>query len=222
MRSIRKQVSVHDSYDKWFVVDGPFTEGKEKFWHCLCDCGNESLVRDYDLKSGKSVGCRTCGSKRAWCNSDISRIRKYPDVPQVVYEKITGAVDNAIKRCSDPSFSRYKDWGGRGIRVKFDDRESFIEHLMTLPGYDNLDLVLDRIDNDGHYEVGNLQFVMRSQSQTNRRNNKDGEPYFMRHGFAQSFKRLHDKGIPFEDIGELYCVGGATVRNCVRRLEGTA
>lgn len=219
-----QSVSIRDVFGKWTVVDGPFymkPHGKDKCWHCMCECLNDSLVRDYDLKSGKSVGCRACGSSRAWINSDTSRVRKYPNIPQEVYERITGAVDNAISRCVDPTHKRYQDWGGRGIEVKFVDRASFIDYLLDLPGYENLSLVLDRIDNDGHYEPGNLRFVTRSESQVNRRTANSGHRYYMGNGFARRFKQLHDKGISFKDIGSLYCENQSTVRNCVRELEAT-
>ena len=44
----------------------------------------------------------------------------------------------------------------------------FMEYLLTLPGCDNEELVLDRIENDGHYEPGNLRFVTHKESAANR------------------------------------------------------
>jgi hypothetical protein len=49
------------------------------------------------------------------------------------------------------------------------DQVAFVAYLMTLDGWDNDGLVIDRIDNDGHYEPGNLRFVTRSVSQRNKR-----------------------------------------------------
>lgn len=41
----------------------------------------------------------------------------------------------------------------------------------------------------------------------------------MRIGFARRFKELHDTGMSFKTIGDLYCEQESTVRNCVRELE---
>lgn len=138
---------------EWTVVDGPFCEGRRRVWHCICNCGVESLVNDYDLRSGKSKKCRVCGSSKPW--SDVGR--RFVSIPRLIRKKIMHAVDNAIKRCTDPEHPRYHDWGGRGIKVRFDDRYGFFEYLITLYRYDDLSLVLDRTNNDKHYEVGNLQ-----------------------------------------------------------------
>ena len=144
------RVKIGDVFEKWVVIDGPFYEphGKRKRWHCLCECFAESLVHDYDLKSGRSVGCRACGSSRAWYNSDSSKLRRYPHVSLQVYEKVTGAADNAIARCRNPENARYQDWGGRGIEVKFSNREEFVDYLLTLPGFDNFNFVLFLLSGD--------------------------------------------------------------------------
>lgn len=49
------------------------------------------------------------------------------------------------------------------------DIRLFVEHLVTLPGYDNPELVIDRINNNGNYEPGNLRFATWSESNYNRR-----------------------------------------------------
>lgn len=32
-------------------------------WLCRCECGNEKPVVAYNLRNGKSNGCRKCGNK---------------------------------------------------------------------------------------------------------------------------------------------------------------
>jgi len=66
----------------------------------------------------------------------------------------------------------YSSYGGRGIDVSekwVNDRSSFLEYVQTLPGWDNPDLQLDRIDNDGNYEPGNIRFVTCSVNASNKR-----------------------------------------------------
>jgi hypothetical protein len=81
-------------------------------------------------------------------------------------------VVNVIKRCTDPLNVAYKNYGERGITIYpawQTDKWQFIGYLAQLPGYDDPELVLDRIDNDGNYEPGNLRFTTRQVSSLNRR-----------------------------------------------------
>lgn len=210
-------IRVGDVFSSWIVVDGPFIDGKRKRWHCLCDCGNESLVGDYDLRSGKSVRCRTCASSQL---RNKNRDRVYANIEH--RDRLAAVARNAISRCEKNNHKRYKDYGERGIKVYepwLNDLVTFVEYLATLEGNDNPELLLDRIDNDGDYAPGNLRFVTRSDSQRNRRTARGGHPYYMRHGFSHCFKRLHDLGFSFKTIGNLYCEQESTVRNVVRELE---
>lgn len=144
--------------------------------------------------------------------------RRLNHVPGKLLKRLRHAAENAIDRCNNKNHSRYWGWGGRGIKVLFSDWVEFVEYLLTVPGHDNLSLVLDRIDNDKHYEPGNIRYVTRSESQINRRENPNGQAYFVRAGFARSFKRLHDSGCTFEEIAGIYCVSAGTIRNSLLAL----
>jgi len=76
------------------------------------------------------------------------------------------AYETAQQRCNNPNNARYKDWGGRGIEFRFDSFEAFYAEVGPKP---SPDLLLDRINNDGHYEVGNLRWATITQSNRNKR-----------------------------------------------------
>lgn len=81
------------------------------------------------------------------------------------------ALRNAIHRCHSDKNSQYSDYGGRGIIVcdewRGDDGfQKFINHIGPKP---SSDLTLDRIDNDGNYEPGNVRWTTRLKQVTNRR-----------------------------------------------------
>ncbi len=78
----------------------------------------------------------------------------------------------AKQRCGNPRHPRFADWGGRGIRVCDEwlhDFPAFLAHIGPRPGPE---FSLDRIDNDGDYEPGNVRWATRVEQRRNRRLNR--------------------------------------------------
>ena len=71
-------------------------------------------------------------------------------------------------RCNNPKNKRYKNYGGRGIEVKFACFEDFFSYVTKELKADSRGLTIDRIDNNGHYEPGNIRFVTRAENNRNR------------------------------------------------------
>jgi hypothetical protein len=76
------------------------------------------------------------------------------------------AYQDAKQRCTNPNSSRWYTHGGRGIKFLFNNFGEFFEAVGARPE----GMTLDRIDNDGHYEAGNLRWATPSQQMSNRRN----------------------------------------------------
>jgi hypothetical protein len=66
---------------------------------------------------------------------------------------------NIRKRCNNPATHNYNRYGGRGIKCLFKTREEFIDYVIKELQIDPRNLTIDRIDNDKHYEPGNIQFI---------------------------------------------------------------
>lgn len=105
-------------------------------------------------------------------------MRDTPNPDTSPWQRNCGRVRAAIARCTNKRHPDYAGCGGRGIKVYEPwlwNPRAFVQYLMTLPDHDDPYLLLDRIDNDGHYEPGNLKFSTPSESQYNRRRPKRRE-----------------------------------------------
>lgn len=74
-----------------------------------------------------------------------------------------------LYRCNNPKCKKYKYYGGRGIKVKFTSFDDFHDHVVNDLKTDSRGLTIDRIDNDGDYEKGNIRFVSKAENSRNRR-----------------------------------------------------
>ena len=134
------------------------------FWRCMCDCGNETVVRGYSLESGgtKSCGClkREKAKPPMIIKHGMSDTRLYQ-----CWKDMKG-------RCNRPTSARYYTHGARGITVceEWLSFEPFYEWAMENGYQDNL--TLDRIDNDGNYEPSNCRWVTMEVQGNNRRTNR--------------------------------------------------
>jgi hypothetical protein len=139
--------------------------GNKYYDDVICDCGNQFTIRRDRLI--KQNNCNDCANQ-----SRKSKNTKHGDWKSYLYE----CYHQINQRCNNPNKINYKDYGGRGIKLyeKWNTYESFKEYIINNLGErPSSDYSLDRINNNGHYEPGNVRWATRSQQQRNKRNSKN-------------------------------------------------
>lgn len=78
---------------------------------------------------------------------------------------------NVVARCHNPHHPAYANYGGRGISVcpDWQDPAAFLKYLDDVLGPCPVGRSLDRIDNDGDYEPGNIRWATHSEQARNQR-----------------------------------------------------
>ncbi len=149
------------------MVDHPAQRVKrELWWLCRCECGTERLVRPYRLRNGES---RSCGCLQREIAAENAGMLTHGRSNTPEYR----AWQQAKQRCFNTKHPLWADYGGRGITMTeawISDFETFFEHIGSRPGSG---YSLGRIDNDGHYEPGNVEWQTPVQQNRNKRNTTD-------------------------------------------------
>ncbi len=125
-------------------------------------------------------GCNKQIVARGWCGTHYTRWKRHRD-PLFLGREQHGFTRRdklyrlwaMMKHRVKPGYSRAQDYYERGIRMYGPWEDSFTRFYADVmagigakPGED---YSIDRIDNDGDYEPGNIRWATRSQQQLNKR-----------------------------------------------------
>lgn len=131
-----------------------------RYWEVICDCGT-TTKKELGNLSRSTICSHAC-----------------PFNPLIKHGGAKGRISkeystwkNIKTRCFNPNYSQRADYGGRGITMYpawVNDYAAFLAYIGPAPedAY-----TVERINNDGNYEPGNVVWATRSGNCNNKSNN---------------------------------------------------
>lgn len=145
----------------WLVLERAPNKGTRTAWTCRCACGAVVAVTAVHLTQGASRSCGCVKSKTG------------PGAPRYIHGQSETWLylrwAAMVQRCTNPNSKSFVNYGGRGITVCAEWRESFAAFAASVGQPPAPGLSIDRIDNDRGYEPGNVRWATVTEQARNRR-----------------------------------------------------
>lgn len=165
--AIRKPIDhlIGRRFGRWTIVrEVPPPTGYEyqRYVEATCDCGRRRDVYLQNLTRGMSKSCGCLKDERTRVRSRTHGMSTRPE-----YRIWT----SMKRRCYDAKAKGFENYGGRGIAVCTRWRTGFAAFFSDVGPRPSVQYSLDRINNDGNYEPGNVRWATRTQQSNNTRDN---------------------------------------------------
>lgn len=165
-RHVRTYVEMGQVFNRLTALEQANRSQEKINWQC--SCGNEKRIRANSVKTGQTRSCGCLLTEHARDNARIMCENRDCDgrTSHPLYY-IWRGMFYRTEKIYHKDFKRY---GGRGIKVheQWRDWPTFVEDIGRIIGpRPTLKHTLDRIDNDGDYEPGNVRWASPSEQRAN-------------------------------------------------------
>lgn len=151
----KSKIKIGDKFGRWVVLENIGVRKEKTYFKCLCICGNIKVVLGSHLSSNHSKSCG-CLKKEQAIIHGMYRTPEY------------NAWNAMIQRCTNPNNPAYKNYGGRGITVCTEWKDSFIAFFTDM-GKRPERLTLERKNNNLGYSKENCIWDTRINQSRNQR-----------------------------------------------------
>ena len=181
-------IAAHPRVGMWTLLGPGPLEKRKATVLCRCDCGKKKTVAVADFKAGATKSCRSCAMrarmKREFAAHPIKMKRRVKEMAKIRAETnhskytknqnlIAHILMGAKQRCTNKDNGAYENYGGRGIEFRFlSIEEATLWVWKNLGERPSTKHSMDRIDNNRHYEPGNLRWATRYEQARNKRQYK--------------------------------------------------
>jgi len=149
------------------LAEGRYSGRRGLYARVRCACGTEKVVKKCGLLEGTVLSCGCFRREKSTTHGATRGAREGRSAPE--YSSWTHMND----RCRNRKNRKWKDYGGRGIKVCAAWRDSFATFLADVGPKPGAEHTLDRYPNrNGDYEPGNVRWATATEQGNNTRRNR--------------------------------------------------